>query len=72
VVLAGYDAQGAGGERWRAIATWLSLHQDELDVVLDYGVGFVGLTQKSSAIAFCLKDGVRNLVPYDWREIPEP
>ena len=54
-----------------AVATWLALHQDELDVVLDYGIRLVGLAEKSAAAIVHLMHDVGNLVPNDRRQIVE-
>src|SRR5579883_460602 len=52
----------------RPVSTGLPLHQDELDVVLDYCIWLVWLSQKARA-SFHLINGIRNLVPDDWRKI---
>ena len=70
MLLAGYDAQHAGGGGGSAVATGLSLHQDELDVILDHRVWLVWLAQKAGAV-FHLMDGVRNLLPDDRRQVIE-
>src|SRR5439155_17950985 len=44
VVLRGEQAQHFRGNVWRPVSARLSLHQYELNVVLDYPVWFIGLS----------------------------
>src|SRR6266852_4386160 len=71
VILGGDHAEHASGQRWRAIAARLALHQNEFDVVLDDRVGFVRLAEKTAAIPIRLVHCICDLVPDDRREIGE-
>ena len=48
VILAGDNAQDSCGDTRCAVTAWLAFHQDELDIVLDYGIGLVGFAEKPS------------------------
>ena len=50
------------------VAARLALHQDELDIVLDDRVRFIGFPEELAAVAY-LVVGVRNLVPNDRVEV---
>ena len=59
--------------RWNVgstIATRFAFHEDEFDIVLDDGVGFVRFAQKAPAV-FDLIRSVRDFVPDNGREVVE-
>ena len=68
----GQQAERARGTARPPVAAGLPLHQDEFDVVLDHGVGFVRLAQKAAGAALHLVRRVRDLVPDDRRQVVEP
>src|SRR5207249_3351136 len=68
VILLSDETQHAHCIGWLAIRPRLPLHQNELDVILNDGIGFVRLSQKRGSIVN-FKDSIRNLVPNDRCEI---
>src|SRR3972149_6430003 len=54
-----------------AIAAGFALHEDKLDVILDHGVGLVGLAEKSTSAVFHFVGRVGDFVPDDRRQIVE-
>src|SRR5260370_1180853 len=71
MVLSGDETQHSLWQGGASIAPRLALHEDELDIVLDDGIGFIGLSKKASD-ALCFVDSVRNLVPDDRWKVVEP
>src|SRR6516165_7169748 len=65
VVLNGEQAEHLRREVGRAITARLSLHQDELDVVLDDRVRLVRLPEERGSVALGLQPRVGDLVPDD-------
>lgn len=65
------DTQYSSRNRWAAVAATLALHQDEFNIVLNDGVGFVGFTQETASVPFCLILGVSDLMPDDRRKVRE-
>ncbi len=66
-----HEAEDSGGQVRLAVAASLALHQDELNVVLDDGVGLIGLAQEAAGSPIDLVRGVRDLVPDDRRQVVE-
>jgi len=70
VVFAGNNRENPSCQRRTSVTTRFSLHKDELDIVLDHGVGLEGLSQKATSVLDFI-GGVGNLVPNDRRKIVE-
>ena len=64
-----YDGQHSRGQRRFPISPRFALHQDELNVVLYDGIGFIRFPQKTGSVAGGLKRGIGNLVPDNRRQI---
>ena len=47
----------------------LSQHQNILDIILDYPVGLVRLSEKSATVSFGFERRVGYFVPEDWSQI---
>lgn len=71
VVGLGDDAKDSGRQVGGAVTAGLSLHQDEFDVILDNGVGFVGLAQEGRPVSLGLELRVGDLVPNDRGQVVE-
>jgi hypothetical protein len=63
------DTKDTCCNRGTSIAARLALHQDELDIVLDYRIGLVRLSEERGSIAFNFVRGIRNFVPNYWSQI---
>jgi hypothetical protein len=70
MVLGADDAEQTLASRRAAVSTGLALHQNKLDIVLDYGIRLVGFAEKS-APAGNLVVRIGDLVPDDRREVVE-
>ena len=70
MVLGRYNAQQFCRDIGGTVSAGFPLHQNEFDVILDYGVRFVWLSQKPGAI-FDFVNRVGYFVPDDWGQVIE-
>ncbi len=70
IIFGADNAEQSFRGRRAAIAAWLPLHEDKLDVVFDYRVGLIGFSEKTAG-ARNLIIRVRDLMPDDRRKVVE-
>lgn len=71
VVLSGNHAESTCGGAGSPVAAGFALHENELDIVLDDGVGFVGFSEKAARPVVHFIDRVGDFVPDDGSEVVE-
>src|SRR5690242_2119273 len=70
VIVRRYEAQNLRRNIRCAVSTWLSLHQNEFNVVLNHGVGLIRFPQEARTV-FDFIRCIRDFMPDDRRQVVE-